>query len=308
VVKVEVGVNRLVEVEVGEETRGALKCPDATDGIKSGHPAQLLHADRQLPGVVNGATRELALTETKLQHLAVLCSLRERNLISDRAFLIQRRMLYRACLPPAPLPPSSFEKLPSVDRRWWLKSLGIVLLLTAALGIVRFRTWQPANHRAAPAKARSEPAAAIASHPEDNYTLGTAFRLGLYTYTVAGTQTATTLGGQFKPVSAAPGAEFLVVTFTVRNDSIRVRELSTADLKIEDANGVSYGPSRPASAVLRPSTEGSDSWLTDIEPGVTKVMAIAFEVPETSLKTPLNLIVPEQGPIASREASVTLQL
>lgn len=295
-----------MEVEVGEQTKGALGRPDRIKGMNLGHPAQLLHADRKLPEVVNGTSRELSLTETRLQHLAVLCSLRERNLISDRAFLIQRRMLYRACLPPALPPPPSLEKSPPVNRHGWLKLLSIVLLLTAGLGIFRFRTLQPADHGAAPANAPSETAAAVAAHADDDYTLGTAFRLGLYIYTVAGVQTATTLGGQFKPVSAAPGAEYLIVTFTVRNDSIRARELSTADLKVEDANGVTYGPSREAAAVLRPSSEESDSWLTDIEPGVTKVLAVAFEIPEASLKMPLKLIVPEQGPVASRQASVVL--
>jgi hypothetical protein len=295
-------------MEVGEETKGALKRPDRTDGMDSGHPAQLLHVDRKLPEAVDGAARELPLTEARLKHLAVLCSLRERNIISDRAFLIQRRMLHRASLPPPLPPPSSFDRLPRPSRwRWWWKALFIALVGAAGLGAIGFRTLHPANHAATPANLVSELPTEIDSNPEDVYSLGKAFRLGLYTYTVAGCQTATTLGGQYKPVSAGQGAEYLVVTFTVRNDSIRARELSTADLKVEDANGVTYGPSRQAAAVLRPSLEKSDNWLTDIEPGVTKVVAVGFEVPEDSLKKPLKLIIPEQGPFASRQASVALK-
>jgi hypothetical protein len=184
--------------------------------------------------------------------------------------------------------------------------LGIVLLVAAGAGIIGFRALKPANH-AAPANLVSELTAEVESNPEDVYALGKAFRLGLYTYTIAGYQTATTLGGQFKPVTAGQGAEYVVVTFTVRNDSIRAREVSSEGLRIQDANGVAYGPSRQATAILRPSLEESDNWLTDIEPGITKVLAIAFEVPVASLDKPLKLIIPEQGPFATRQATVYLK-
>jgi hypothetical protein len=295
-------------MQVGEDIKGALKRPDRIDGMGAGQSAALLHADLKLPETVDGAARELPLTEAKLKHLAVLCSLRERNIISDRAFLIQRRMLYRASLPPSLPAPSGFDgPAPGRCPRWRWKALGIVLPIAAGLGFVGFRTLQPASHATIPASLVSELAAEVDSNPEDVYTLGKAFRLGLYTYTIAGCQTATTLGGQFNPISAGAGVEYVVVTFTVRNDSIRARGLSTADLKIEDASGVTYGPSRPAAALLQPSLEGSDNWLTDIDPGVTKVLAVAFEIPEASLKNPLKLIIPEQGPFASRQASVFLK-
>jgi hypothetical protein len=296
-------------MQVGEETKGALKRPGQIDEVGAGQSASLLHVDRKLPEAVDGAACELPLTEVKLKHLGVLCSLRERNIISDRAFLIQRRMLYRASLPPY-LPPSSEFVGPTPARRprWWWRALGVVLPIAAGLGVIGFRTLKPASRAVTPANLVSELAAEVDSNPEDVYTLGKAFRLGLYTYTIAGCQTATTLGGRFKPVSAGQGAEYVVVTFTVRNDSIRARELSTADLKIEDANGVTYGPSRPAAALLRPSLDEGDNWLTDIEPGATKVVAVAFEIPEDSLKKPLKLIIPEQGPFASRQASIALKM
>jgi hypothetical protein len=295
-------------MQVGEETRGALKRPDRIDEMSAGQPGPLLHVDRKLPEAVGGAACELTLTEMQLKQLAVLCSLRERNIISDRAFLIQRRMLYWASQPP-PIPPSPvFDEPPPANhsRRWWM-ALGIVLPITAALGLIGFRTLHPASRIATPANLVSELAAEVDSDPEDVYTLGKPFRLGLYTYTIAGFQTAATLGGQFNPISAGQGAEYVVVTFTVRNDSIRARELSTADLKIEDASGVAYGPSRPATVLLQPSPEESADWLTDIEPGATKVLAVAFEIPKDSLEKPLKLIIPEQGPFASRQASVPLK-
>ena len=292
-------------MEVCEETKGALERPDRIEGRDPGCPAQLRHVDRKLPAAVDGAPRELPLAEAKLKHLAVLCSLRERNIISGRAFLIQRRMLHWANLPP---PPSPFDGLPRPNRRrWWWKALCVALVGASALGMIGFRALHPATQAAAPANPVSELATDVDSNSEDAYPLGQAFRFGLYTYTVAGSQTAATLGGQYKPVSAGQAAEYLVVTFTVRNDSMRARELSTADLKVEDANGNPYGPSRQAAAVLHPGPEESDNWLTDIEPGVTKVVAVAFEVPETSLGKPLKLIIPEQGPFASRKASVTLK-
>jgi hypothetical protein len=295
-------------MQVGEETMGALKQPDGIDEVGAGQSASLLHVNRKLPEAVDSAACELPLTETQLKHLAVLCSLRERNVISDRAFLIQRRMLYRAGQPPSLPPPSAFVEPPPANHpHWWWKALGLILPVAAGLGVIGFKTLQPAGRAAIPANLVSELAAEVDSNPADVYALGKAFRLGLYTYTIAGCQAATTLGGQFKPISAGQGAEYVVVTFTVRNDSIRARELSTADLKIEDASGVTYGPSRPATVLLQPSPEESADWLTDIEPGATKVLAVAFEIPKDSLEKPLKLIIPEQGPFASRQASVPLK-
>lgn len=296
-------------MQVGDEIRGALKQPDRVNQMGAGQAAPLLHVDRKLPEAVNGAACELPLTEVKLNHLAVLCSLRERNIISDRAFMIQRRMLYWASQPPPVPPPQAFVEPPPPARRphWGWKALGIVLPIVAGLGVIGFRTLKPASHTGTPANPVSELTAEVYSNPEDVYSVGKAFRLGLYTYTIAGSQIATTLGGQRNPISADAGAEYVVVTFTVRNDSIRARELSTADLKIEDANGVTYAPSRPATALLQPSLDGSDEPLTDIQPGATKVLAVAFEIPETSLKQPLTLIIPEQGPFASRKASIPLK-
>ena len=42
--------------------------------------------------------------------------------------------------------------------------------------------------------------------------------------------------------------------------------------------------------------------------GAIAVLAVAFELPAASLQKPLKLTIPEQGPFASREASVYLKL
>lgn len=295
-------------MQVGEGTRGALKEVDRTDEMGTRQPTQLLRVDRKPPEAADSAGCGLSLTEGQSKHLAVLCSLRERNFISDHAFVIQRRMLYRASLPPIPPPATPVE--PPVPHRshWAWRALGIVLPVIAGLGFIGFRTLEPVSPVANPPDPVSDLAAEVDSDPGDVYTVGKAFRLGLYTYTIAGCEATDTLGGQFKPINASRGTEFVVITFTVRNDSVRPRELSTADLKVEDANGVTYGPSQQAASVLRPSFGDGDNWLTDIQPGVTKVMAVAFEVPDASLKTPVKLIIPEQGPFVGRQASVYLKL
>ena len=207
-------------------------------------------------------------------------------------------------------PPPSSPRPPSKKSRGWWKVLGVLVLVVAGAGLIEFRAFNPANRAAADASLISEAATDLDSNPAEVYPLGKAFRLGLYTYTVAGCQRASTLGGQFKPLAASQGAEYVVVTFTVRNDSIRGRELSIQALKIEDANGIAYAPSREAAAILQPSpgAGAGDDWLADIEPGITKVLAVAFEIPVASLKKPLKLIVSEQGPFAGRQAFVYLKL
>ena len=202
------------------------------------HPsAQTLNTGRNLPETAaSAASGPPPDQDPKGRRLAVLRTFRERGIISDQAFRAQSRIqvVRSARLPePATLPP-----LPKM-RRWRWMLLGLILLNIAGLGVVGLEALRlkPSNHGAAVA---ATPRPKVDSNPENVYALGKAFRLGPYTYTIAGYQTAATLGDQFSPMRANKGDEYAVVTFSIRNDSTKARVVSTEAFVLEDANGAVY--------------------------------------------------------------------
>jgi hypothetical protein len=186
--------------------------------------------------------------------------------------------------------------------------LGLVFLNVGGLGVIGLKALKPSNRSAAAVAAvAATPKPKVDPSPENVYAVGKAFRLGPYTYTIAGYQTAAALGDQFITMRPKQGDEYGIVTFSIRNDSTKPRVVSTEAFVLEDANGAVYRAcSQGAAAPRTPLTKG-DLWLPEIQPGATKVLAAAFEVPAGTLKPPVKLLVLEQGLLGSREATVYLK-
>ena len=260
---------------------------DAVDGIGSG-PSVPDHADKQ-------------------RRLAQLTAFRDRGIISDQAFRGQRRMQGGS---PAPLPGPSGPATPLLSpprrrRRWML--LGLACLNLAGFGLFGLNALKPSSRAAPVSGAAADPAVKVHPDAENVYLLNELFQAGPYSYTITGFETTTALGNQFSPMHAGEGNEYLVVTFSVRNDSTRPRVVSTDAFVLEDANGAVYRTcSQGAASPRSPLTRG-DVWLPEIQPGSTKALAAAFEVPQNSLQPPVKLLILEQGPSGSREATVYLR-
>lgn len=248
------------------------------------------------------------MQDPKRERLAQLRALRERGIISEEAFRAQRRMQGDR---PVPSPgPSKLATAPAPHKARWGRrlSLGLVLLNVAGLGVVGSNVVKSFQRGAAvTATVAGALAPKVDSNPENVHPLGEAFRLGPYTYTITGHQTATALDNQFSPVHAAQGDEYLIVTFSIRNDSTKSRVASTDAFKLQDANGAVYAACSQGAAVPRTELTKGDLLLTEIQPGITKVLAAAFEVPAASLKPPVKLLVFEQDLLGGREATVYLQ-
>jgi hypothetical protein len=293
-------------MEAGKGTTGGSKRLVRIDEVS--RFTRALVADRALPPAPGGTDCGPSPAEDpKRKRLAQLRTLRERGIISEKAFRAQRRMQGDS---PAPLsgPPTSPTPLPQrKTRRWWI-AVGPVLLIVAGLGVARLKVLQSLSHGAVAAAALAAALTAnVDPHPQNVYARGKAFRLGSYTYTIAGHQIATALGSQFSPVRASEGNEYVIVNFSICNESAKARVVSTDVFVLEDANGAVYRAcSQGAAAPRTPLTKG-DLWLTEIQPGTTKELAAAFEVPANSLKPPVKLLVFDQGLLGSREAVVYLQ-
>jgi hypothetical protein len=293
-------------MEAGKGTTGRSKRLIRIDEVS--RFARTFSADRALPAAVDGTdSGSSPEQDPKRKRLAQLRALRERGIISEKAFRAQRRMQgdspARLPGPPAPSAPLPRRK----TRRWWIAA-GPVLLIVAGFGVARLNVFQSLSHAAvAAATVASALTVNVDPHRQNVYTLGNAFRLGPYTYAIAGYETAATLGSRFSPVRASEGNEYVIVTFSICNDSSKSRVASIEAFVLEDANGAVYRACSQGGAAPRTPLTKGDLWLTEIQPGITKELAAAFEVPAHSLKPPLKLLVFEQGLLGSREAIVYLQ-
>jgi hypothetical protein len=294
-------------MEAGKGTTGGSKRLVRIDEVS--RFARPLSADRALPPAPGGTDcGPSPAQDPKRKRLAQLRALRERGIISEKAFRAQRRIQGDSPARLSGPPALSSTPLPRrKTRRWWI-AVSPVLLIIAGFGVGRLKVLQSLSHGAVAAAALAAALTAnVDPHPQNAYALGKAFRLGTYTYTIAGHQIVATLDSQFSPVRASEGNEYVIVNFSICNDSAKARVVSTEAFVLEDANGAVYRAcSQGAAAPRTPLTKG-DLWLTEVQPGVTKELAAAFEVPANSLKPPVKLLVFEQGLLGSREAIVYLQ-
>jgi hypothetical protein len=293
-------------MEAGEGTTGAskrvIRIGEVSRFARTARDHQTLPA---APGETGpGSSPE---QDPKRRRLAQLNAFRERGIISEESFRAQTRM-QGAHSKPSIVPSEPSPVLPRRTRRWrwrWVVP-GFVVLNLAGLGVVGFRVLPPLQSGALMAATMAGTQAAPAS-PGNVYAPGNAFRLGPYTYTITGRQTAATLDGRFSPASANPGDEYLIVTFSVRNDSAKPRVFSTDAFKLQDANGALYAACGQGAAVPRTELTRGDLLLTEIQPGATKRVAAAFEVPAVSVTPPFKLLVFEQDLLGTHEATVDLR-
>jgi hypothetical protein len=228
--------------------------------------------------------------------IARLVAFRDRGVISERAFLVQQRRLTGVAALRLPAAPARKKK------RHWRKALGIAVLLLVGLAILGLKAPQSRGQRSTAADPVPTPTASVGSKGDDVYPLGKGFQLGEYTYTITGCKTAATLGR----IRSGPGATYVVVTFSVRNESKRTRAVPTDDFTLEDAKGTIYRNCRDATTALWTSGNESDLFLNEVPPGITTRSVSAFEVQVASLKQPIKLVIPEVGLFASGTAAVYL--
>jgi hypothetical protein len=229
--------------------------------------------------------------------IARLVAFRDRGVISERAFLVQQRRLAGG-VAALRLPAASARK----KKRHWRKALGIAVLLLVGLAILGLKAPQSRGQRSTAAGPVPTLTASAGSKADDVYPLGKGFQLGEYTYTITGCKTAATLGR----MRSGPGATYVVVTFSVRNESKRTRAVPTDGFKLEDAKGIVYRNCRDATTALWLSGNENDLFSNEVPPGMTTRSVSAFEVQVASLKQPIKLVIPEVGLFASGTAAVYL--
>jgi hypothetical protein len=155
--------------------------------------------------------------------------------------------------------------------------------------------------------------------------MGEAFKLGDYTYTIDSAQKTSVIGGSqfeeafteallkdaFRQIGGNPAAPagdapaYLVVRYTIRNDSNEAAVVSTSDFKVEDSRGRIFTPSSEATSQLV-MNGSADLLVSQLQLGIAKEGVQAFELPNDSFRSAITLIVPEKGFLNSGETRVKL--
>jgi predicted SnoaL-like aldol condensation-catalyzing enzyme len=134
--------------------------------------------------------------------------------------------------------------------------------------------------------------------------VGEEFKLGKFTYLIKEIWSASTVGSGYAGKTASDGAVFVVVRFSIRNDGNETETVMADDFRIIDAKKREFHPSSEANTALVMSG-GKDMILSQLQPGVKKDSATAFEVPEAVVCNGYDLVIPEKGFLGSGKVVIS---
>lgn len=143
--------------------------------------------------------------------------------------------------------------------------------------------------------------------PKPQPKLNEPFKLGSFTYTILAVEVGDKVGKGYSVKKASEGASFVVVKYKLRNEGNETETVMTDDFKIVDAKGRQFRPSSEANTALAMSGEDKDLILSEVQPGLTKSMATAFEVPSDVAEGGFELVIPEKGMLGTGEVRIALR-
>lgn len=167
------------------------------------------------------------------------------------------------------------------------------------------RAARPPEAVTAPARPALAPAPTPAPTPTV-HRIGERFELGEYAYTVTEAKAAKWVGGEYFGKAPQEGATFVVVRFKIENLTSKTKTVLTDDFVLKDHRGREFRPSSEANTAIMLSGSDKDFIITEVQPGLSKPMKTAFEVPVDAVKFESTLIVPEKGLFRGGQASVSL--
>lgn len=131
------------------------------------------------------------------------------------------------------------------------------------------------------------------------------FVLGDFRYRIGAVQIVSHVGRGYSRKPASDGARFVVVSYTIENMGDRTETVLSDDFYIVDDRDRKFRASSEANVALVMSS-GKDFLLSELQPGISRKMATAFEVPEDVANGRFTLVVPEKG-FGFDEVKIALQ-
>gem|GEM_PF-1709015 len=124
---------------------------------------------------------------------------------------------------------------------------------------------------------------------------GESFRLGDFTYRFISDDVTSEVGSRFSRVRAQDDALFLIVTYSITNDSNETETVLTDDVTFKDEAGRIFRSSSRLNTALMMEREDKDFILSELQPGLTKTMVTGFELPSSAFRGKWTLVVKEKG-------------
>lgn len=121
------------------------------------------------------------------------------------------------------------------------------------------------------------------------------FRLGDFSYAIGSCVVPASIGPRDLRTEPSSGASFVVVRYTILNETSRTKTVLSDDFTLRDVKGRQFRPAAKALTALMMDDQNKDFLLTELQPGIEREAVTAFEVPSDSIAYPMVLVVPEKG-------------
>jgi hypothetical protein len=190
---------------------------------------------------------------------------------------------------------------------------------------------------AATAQKEEQPAPALPQKPEAPQikNIGEDFTLGSFQYRITSALKTSVIGAsdfesQFidelgkapemqiarlfgiDPIKAATGegtrnanSSYYVIRYEITNLGKTVDAVSNTDFQVIDSQDRQFTPTTDATMKLI-ERQDEDFLLSELQPGITRACAQAFELPEDAFAGPLHLLIPEKGFFKTKAIKVVL--
>jgi len=116
------------------------------------------------------------------------------------------------------------------------------------------------------------------------------FRQGDLSYNITGEDISSSVGNEQSGAKAEEGAKFVIIYFTVRNETDATRTVSANGFKLQDAKNRLFSVSTDAIKFVE-----RDVIFRQLQPGITKKAATVFEIPTDSLTGQLTFVIPRDS-------------
>jgi hypothetical protein len=129
------------------------------------------------------------------------------------------------------------------------------------------------------------------------------FDLGDYTYCITDAFVSNRVGGAYLGQSPEENARYVIVQFTIRNNTKGTKEVLADDFKLQDSQDRVFTIDSDANIYV-----GHDFLLRELQPGITKKARCVFQIPVEALDGRLQLIVPKKQLFSSDFVFIQIRL
>lgn len=136
---------------------------------------------------------------------------------------------------------------------------------------------------------------------------GDRFEIGSFAYVIEHLEVTRRVGGRFARENASDGARFVLVHYKLENLGMKTETVMVDDLVLVDARGREFRSSSRANTALAMSQRKKSLMFDELQPGLSRDLVTAFEVPAEVADQPMTLVVSEKGLLGTGKVAVAVE-